>query len=63
MYVGTTNSVGIFGFVRQAAAPLADDDYTLTNVFSGLVLDDPHQTLTPGTAMYQWAPNGGPNQE
>ncbi len=63
VYVGTTNSVGIFGFVRQAAAPIADGDYTMTNVFSGLVMDDPHQTLAPGTAMYQWPVNGAPNQE
>lgn len=63
VYVGTQNSVGIFGFVHQQAPPLADGDYTLTNVFSGLVLDDPHLSTAPGTAMYQWTANGGPNQE
>lgn len=63
VYVGTTNSVGIFGFVRQTAAPLADGDYTLTNNASHLVMDDPAASTTSGTAMYQWVPNGGLNQQ
>ena len=63
VYVGTQNSVGIFGFVRQKAAPLPDGDYTLTNNSSNLVLDDPGATTAPGTAMFQWTANGGRNQE
>lgn len=63
VYVGTINSVGIFGFVRQKAAPLADGDYTLTNGSSKLLLDDPGASTAPGTAMYQWTANGGVNQE
>lgn len=63
VYVGTTNSVGIFGFVRQTAAPLADGDYTLLNNASQLVLDDPGASKTPGTSMYQWIANGGLNQQ
>lgn len=63
VYVGTTNSVGIFGFVRQQAPVIADGDYTLTNNDSGLVLDDPGGTTQPGTPMYQWTLNGGLNQK
>ena len=63
VYVGTTNSVGIFGFVRQTAPPLPDGDYTITNNSSKLVLDDPGSSLAAGTSMYQWPANGGANQE
>lgn len=63
VYVGTQNSVGIFGFVRAQAAPLPDGDYVMTNNASHLVLDDPGLSLAPGTPMYQWSSNGGPNQK
>ena len=63
VYVGTQNSVGIFGFIRHTAPPLADGDYTLTNGSSHLVLDDPGSSPTPGRVMYQWTANGGLNQE
>ncbi len=63
VYVGTTNSVGIFGFVPQTAAPLADGDYTLLNNASKLVLDDPGSSSTSGTALFQWSANGGLNQQ
>lgn len=62
VYVGTQNSVGIFGFVRQKTAPLPDGDYILTNNFSKLVLDDPGFNPAAGTAMCQWTSNGGVNQ-
>lgn len=63
VYLGTTNSVGIFGFVAQSAVPLADGDYVLTNGTSHLVIDDPGASTSAGTAMYQWTPNGGDNQK
>ena len=63
VYVGTTNSVGIFGFVPQVAAPLADGDYTLLNGASKLVLDDPGSSKSSGTALFQWVANGGLNQQ
>lgn len=63
VYVGTQNSIGIFGFVRQKPAPLPDGDYTLMNGSSQLVLDDPELSTVAGTAMYQWTPNGGLNQQ
>ncbi len=62
VYVATQNSVGIFGFLRQNAAPLPDGDYLLTNNSSKLVLEDPAGSVTAGAAMYQWAPNGASNQ-
>ena len=63
VYVGTTNSVGIFGFVRKISGPIADGDHVLTNHASNLVLDDPGGSTAPGTSMYQWPANGGLNQE
>ena len=63
VYVGTTNSVGIFGFLRLSPPPLPDGIYNLTNNSSHLVLDDPGSSYTPGIAMYQWTPNGGRNQQ
>jgi hypothetical protein len=36
--------------------------YTLTNVSSGLVPDDPAGSTTQGTQMVQWSANGGLNQ-
>ena len=62
VYIGTTNSVAIFGFVHQSAPAVADGDYVLTNINSKLVLDDPGGSTAPGTAMYQWPANGGMNQ-
>ena len=62
VYVGTTNSVGIFGFVRQSAPLLADGPYVMTNANSQLVLDDPASSQASGVAMYQWPANGGLNQ-
>ena len=37
--------------------------YTLTNVNSGLLLDDANGSTTPGNAMIQWNSNGGTNQQ
>ena len=63
VYVGTQNSVAIFGLIHKMAAPLPDGDYTLTNNQSKLVLDDPGFTNVANAAMYQWGANGGLNQE
>ena len=63
VYVGTTNSVGIFGFVRQSTPLLADGPYVMTNASSQLVLDDPASSQASGVAMYQWPANGGLNQK
>jgi hypothetical protein len=63
VYVGTTNSVGIFGFVRQSVPLIADGPYVVTNANSLLVLDDPAASGGSGVAIYQWAANGGLNQK
>ncbi len=63
VYIGTTNSVAVFGFIRQSTPTVADGDYTLANQSSGLVLDDPGLSTQSGIAMYQWQANGGPNQK
>jgi Ricin-type beta-trefoil lectin domain-like len=62
VYVGTTNSVGIFGFVRQSTPLVADGPYVMTNANSQLVLDDPAFSQSSGVAIYQWAANAGLNQ-
>jgi hypothetical protein len=63
VYVATTNSVGIFGFLRHTAAPVPDGPYTLMNAYSKLVLDDPAASTVSGTALYQWGYNGKTNQK
>lgn len=43
--------------------PLADGTYSITNQFSALSLDDPGFSVTSGTQLIQWSPNGGNNQK
>src|SRR6185312_16704260 len=43
--------------------PLADGTYSITNQFSALSLDDPGFSVTSGTQVIQWSPNGGNNQK
>jgi Hypothetical glycosyl hydrolase family 15/Ricin-type beta-trefoil lectin domain-like len=43
--------------------PLTNGLYTLRNVFSGWVLDDPSYSVKSGTQIIQWASNGGNNQK
>ncbi len=63
VFVGTQNSVGIFGFQRATPPPLPDGDYLILNNLSKLVIDDPRTSTAPGTAMIQWRGHGGVNQE
>jgi hypothetical protein len=63
VYVGTTNSVAAFGLLTTSKPPLADGDYVLTNHSSGLVLDNPGFSTSPGRQITQWNANGGTNQE
>jgi Ricin-type beta-trefoil lectin domain-like/PQQ enzyme repeat len=60
VFVGTTNSVGVFGILPSL--PLRDGEYTITGQMSTLVLDDPGFNPLPGTQIIQWPPNGGANQ-
>lgn len=60
VFVGTTNSVAIFGLLPKL--PLANGEYTITSQMSTLLLDDPGFSPTSGTQIIQWTPNGGANQ-
>ncbi len=60
VFVGTTNSVAVFGLLSHAA--ITDGDYKLTNASSGLVLDDPESSKTQGTQIIEWPSTGRPNQ-
>ncbi len=62
VFAGTTNSVGVFGLLRNTPAPIADGDYTLTNQRSNLVMDDPGASGATGVQMIQWPLNQGANQ-
>ncbi len=61
VFVGTTNSVGVFGLLPSL--PLPNGQYTITNQMSTLVLDDPGFNASPGTQIIQWSLNGGSNQK
>lgn len=63
VYVGTTNSVAIFGAIRRTPAPVPDGDYTILNRNSQLILDDPGFSTSDGIAVFQWSSNGGSNQK
>lgn len=43
--------------------PVANGTYTLTNVLSTLLLDDPGFSAKSGTQLIQWQSNGGNNQK
>ena len=61
VFVGTTNSVGVFGVLPSL--PLANGEYTITGQMSTLVLDDPGFSSSPGAQIIQWSLNGGSNQK
>ncbi len=61
VFVGTQNSLEIFG-LRSNTPPIPNGTYTLTNVFSKLVLDNPGSSPASGTQMDQAASTGGANQ-
>ncbi|MDQ2711234.1 MAG: RICIN domain-containing protein [Acidobacteriota bacterium] len=63
VFVGTANSVAVFGLLGQAAGPIPDGQYVLTNESSNLVLDDPGLSPNPGVQMIEWSNNGGANQK
>ncbi len=63
VFVGTSNSVAVFGLLNQTDGPLADGEYTLINQSSNLVLDDPDFSLDPGVQIIQWSSNKGLNQK
>jgi hypothetical protein len=62
VFVGTTNSVAVFGYLPQTPAPVADGIYRLMNDNSRLVLENPGFSTTSGTVMYQAADTGNSDQ-
>ncbi len=59
VYVGTQNSVGVFGLLRNGNPPLADGDYKLTNAASKLFLTDYSGSNDPNTEIVQYGAFGG----
>ncbi len=61
VFVPTRNSLEIFGLTNLE--PVAPGTYTLKNAYSGLLLDNPGSSKTPGTQMDQATASGGNNQK
>ncbi len=59
VYVGTQNSVGVFGLLRNGKPPLADGDYALQNAVSKLFMGDYNASPGPDTEIVQFYPYGG----
>ena len=59
VYVGTQNSVAVFGLLRTSNPPLADGDYNLSNGASGLLLTDYATSTDPNTEIVQFLPVNG----
>lgn len=50
--------------IRQfIIAQVSDGNYTIVGSQSGLAVEVPNSSLTAGTTLDQWTPNGGKNQE
>ena len=62
VYVGTQNSVAVFGMLPQGTPPLADGDYNITNGASKLLLTDYLASPDPSTEIIQFTPYGGQYQ-
>ncbi len=59
VYVGTPNSVAVFGLLRAGSPPVADGDYNITNGASGLLLTDYYASPSAATEIIQYSPYGG----
>ncbi len=66
VYVGTdSGQVAVYGLLQGASSGanlISNGTYTLTNRYSGMVIDDPGLSKTQGKVMVQWPANGGSNQ-
>ena len=62
VFVGTTNSVAVFGLLHLSQPAIPDGDFMLLNHASNLYLDDPAGSTTVGTQMVQWRYTGNPTQ-
>lgn len=63
VYLGTQDSVAIFGLLRQTPPIVPDGDYVLVNQNSKLVMDDPRATPLPGQVMWQYPSDGQTEQK
>jgi hypothetical protein len=61
VFVGTTNSVGVFGVLPARTLP--NGEYAITGQLSTLVLDDPDSHASSGTQLVEPTPNAGANQK
>ncbi|MDP9172576.1 MAG: RICIN domain-containing protein [Planctomycetota bacterium] len=62
VFVGTKNSLAIFGLTPIVAPPIASGTYTLKNFYSGFFLDNPGSSKKAGTQMDQAAATGADSQ-
>jgi len=62
VFAGATGNIGVFGLLTPVKGPVPDGDYILKNLFSGLLLDDPRASSSPGVQIIQWSANNGSNQ-
>jgi outer membrane protein assembly factor BamB len=62
VYVGTPNSVAVFGILPHSSAPLADGDYNITNAQSALLLTDNAKSAKVSTEITQSAAGAGLTQ-
>jgi len=67
VYVGTdSGQVAVYGLLQvvdPGTTLIANGTYTITNRYSGLVVDDPGSSKTQSKVMVQWTPNNGSNQK
>lgn len=54
VYVGTPNSVAVFGILPKSKAPVPDGDYSITNNGSGLLVTDYATSPSPSTEIIQY---------
>ncbi len=65
VYVGTdSGQVAVYGLLGTSSGTnlIANGTYTLTNRYSGMVIDDPGLSKAQSKVMIQWPANGGSNQ-
>ncbi len=61
VFVGTTNSVAVFGVLPKASLP--NGEYTITNQLSTLLLADPGSSQASGAQIIESTPTGGSEQK
>ncbi len=62
VYVGTNNSIAVFGILPRGTPALTDGDYSITNGASNLLLTDYLASPDPSTEIIQFTPYPGQYQ-